>query len=116
MRFGVVLGNDPTTTVREARLLEERGIDTAWFPEVPLIGYGDPYVAMALAAQATERLRLGTFIACASMRPAPVLLTHLGTIGRMAPGRLRIGWGSGSFSRYLLGMPVLKVRQLREEL
>jgi alkanesulfonate monooxygenase SsuD/methylene tetrahydromethanopterin reductase-like flavin-dependent oxidoreductase (luciferase family) len=116
MRFGVVLGNDPTTTVREARLLEERGIDTAWFPELPLVGYGDPYVCMALAARETERLRLGTFISCAAMRPAPMLLTHLGTLGRIAPGRVRFGWGSGAFLRNLIGMPTLKVRALREEL
>jgi alkanesulfonate monooxygenase SsuD/methylene tetrahydromethanopterin reductase-like flavin-dependent oxidoreductase (luciferase family) len=116
MRFGVVLGGDPTTVVREARLLEEHGIDTAWFPEAPLLGYGDPYVCMALAAQTTERLRLGTFIAPAAVHPAPMLILPFGTIGRIAPGRVRIGWGSGSFTANLLGMSPLKVRELRAEL
>ncbi|ANS31891.1 hypothetical protein R1CP_36425 (plasmid) [Rhodococcus opacus] len=116
MRFGVVLGNDPTTVRQEARLLEERGFDTIWYPEVPLVGYGDPYVCMTLAASATERIRMGTFIAPAGIRPAAVLLSQFATVNRIAPGRVRIGYGSGSFSRNLLTLQPLRVRELREEL
>jgi alkanesulfonate monooxygenase SsuD/methylene tetrahydromethanopterin reductase-like flavin-dependent oxidoreductase (luciferase family) len=116
MRFGAAVGNDPITIRQEARLLEDRGFDTIWFPEVPLIGYGDPYSCMALAATASERIRLGTCVTPAGMRPAPMLLTHFATINRLAPGRVRIGWASGSFSRILLAMDRLKVFELREEL
>lgn len=116
MRFGVLLGADPTTVAREVRLLEERGFDTAWFPEAPLVGYGDPYVSMALAGQVTERIRFGTLVTPAGVRPAPLLLTQFGTAARVAPRRVRLGWGSGAFSRGLVGLPPLKVRDLREEL
>ncbi|WP_158087262.1 LLM class flavin-dependent oxidoreductase [Mycobacterium aquaticum] len=110
------MGNDPTTIGCEARLLEERGVDTIWFPDAPLIGYGDPFACMALAAAATDRIRLGTNITPAGTRPVGMLLTHFATINRIAPGRVRLGWGSGSFSRSLLGQPALKVRELRTEL
>jgi alkanesulfonate monooxygenase SsuD/methylene tetrahydromethanopterin reductase-like flavin-dependent oxidoreductase (luciferase family) len=116
MRFGVVLGNDPMTTVREAQLLERSGIETAWFPEVPTIGYGDPFVCMALAAQKTERLQLGTSITSAGLRLPPVLLTQVGTLGRLAPGRVRLGWGSGVFSRHLIALPAASGAEQREEL
>jgi alkanesulfonate monooxygenase SsuD/methylene tetrahydromethanopterin reductase-like flavin-dependent oxidoreductase (luciferase family) len=116
MRFGVVLGNDPMTTVRETQLLERSGIDTAWFPEVPTIGYGDPFVCMALAAQKTERIQLGTQVTCAGLRLPPVLLTQVGTLGRLAPGRVRLGWGSGAFSRHLIALPAASGAEQREEL
>lgn len=37
MPYGVVLGNDPTTVRKEARLLETGGRDTVWPPDVLLI-------------------------------------------------------------------------------
>jgi alkanesulfonate monooxygenase SsuD/methylene tetrahydromethanopterin reductase-like flavin-dependent oxidoreductase (luciferase family) len=45
-----------------------------------------------------------------------MLITQFATTNRLAPGRVRIGLGSGSFTRSLLGMRPLRVRQLREEL
>ena len=116
MHFGVDLGGDPTTAAREARLLEQRGFSAVWFPEVPLIGYGDPYVCMSQAASATERVTLGTFIAPAGMRATPTLVTQFATVNRLAPGRVVMGYASGSFSRKLVGMPTLRVRDLRDEL
>ena len=116
MRFGVVLGNDPTTVMQEARLMETRGLDTVWFPDVPLVGYGDPFACMALAASATERIRMGTFITPAGTRPPAMLVTHFATINRIAPGRVRIGYASGSFSRGLMTMGPLKMSQMRDEL
>jgi 5,10-methylenetetrahydromethanopterin reductase len=116
MRFGALVGNDPITIRQEARLLEERGFDTVWFPDVPLLGYGDPFACMALAASVTERVRLGTLVVPAGTRPAAMLLTHFATTNRLAPGRVRIGLGSGSFTRNLMAMRSLKVRELRDEL
>lgn len=116
MRFGAVVGNDPRTIAVEAGLLEASGFETVWFPEVPLVGYGDPHVCMTAAALATSRIQLGTFISPAGTRPSAMLLTQFATLNQLAPGRVRVGFGSGSFSRALLNLPVLKVAELEREL
>jgi hypothetical protein len=71
VQFGAVLGGDPLTTAREMRLLEERGFSAVWFPHVPTIGWGDPYICMAQAAAASTRILSGHLsfrLACAPSR------------------------------------------------
>jgi 5,10-methylenetetrahydromethanopterin reductase len=116
MRFGASLSGDPATTTDEARLLESNRFDGLWFPDVPLLGWGDPYVAMALAAEATERVSIGTYVMPASLHATPAVVSQFAALNRLAPGRIVLGYGSGSVTRGILGMPELRVRDLREEL
>lgn len=52
-----------TATVKQAaRLFQTRGLDTIWFPDVPLVGHGDPFACRSSAASGAERTRMGTFI------------------------------------------------------
>jgi hypothetical protein len=50
---------------------EQHGFATAGFVDSPLLA-GDPFVCMALAAQATTRMRVGTMLAIPDLRRAPV--------------------------------------------
>ena len=63
MEFGAHLGlNDPRSAAAQAKLVEEVGFTHAWFCDVPAAGSGDPYVSMAAAALATNRIKLGTYV------------------------------------------------------
>lgn len=90
VQFGAVLGGDPLTTARETRLLEERGFSAVWFPHVPTVGWGDPYICMAQAAAASTRIRVGTSVVPARLRTIPDLLTAIATVNRIAPGRVNL--------------------------
>ncbi|MEC9345183.1 MAG: TIGR03617 family F420-dependent LLM class oxidoreductase [Pseudomonadota bacterium] len=67
------------------------------------VGYGgvaveetkdDPFVVMALAAQATERLRLSTAVAIAFPRSPAVTAMSAWTIQKLSKGRFTLGLGS----------------------
>ena len=114
MEFGAVLLPHPKLAAQQASLVEARGFTHAWFPDLPVLG-GDVYACLALAATATHRVKLGTHIAVAPLRPAPVTVHSIATINTLAPGRVVLGFGSGSFTRSLMGLPPMKVRHLRAQ-
>ncbi|TCK21511.1 TIGR03617 family F420-dependent LLM class oxidoreductase [Pseudonocardia endophytica] len=67
------------------------------------VGYGgmvveetkdDPYVLLALAAQATTDLRLGTAVAMAFPRSPTITALHAWTLQKLARGRFTLGLGS----------------------
>jgi alkanesulfonate monooxygenase SsuD/methylene tetrahydromethanopterin reductase-like flavin-dependent oxidoreductase (luciferase family) len=55
----------------------------------------DPIVALAAIARRTERVRIGTLVLCAQLRPAAILAKGLATLDRLAAGRLVVGIGAG---------------------
>ena len=71
---------------REVQAAEEAGFTHAWFYDSQLI-YSDVYATMALAAQNTSRIKLGTLVAIPSNRIAPVTASAIATINKLAgPG------------------------------
>src|SRR6202034_701305 len=58
---------------------ERHGFTTAGFVDSPLLG-GDPFVCMALVAAATERIRLGPFLAVPSNRGAATTAGAVATV------------------------------------
>ena len=117
MEFGAHLGlNDLRTAAAQAKLVEEVGFTHAWFGDVPAAGSGDPYVSMAAAALATNRIKLGTYVAPAPLRDSVTLVSSIATINALAPGRTIMGFGSGSFSLMLMGEQALKVKEFRRRL
>ena len=69
------VGLDLGAVAGDARLLEELGYDGVVIEETKQ----DPYVVMALAAQATTRLKVGTAIAMAFPR-SPTITAFSGAI------------------------------------
>lgn len=96
----------------DAAFAERHGFAAAGFVDSPLLG-GETFAVMALAAQATEAMRLGTFLAVPSNRIAPITAQGIATIDRLAPGRTFLGLGTGYTSRNTFGLPPLPVRRLR---
>ena len=97
-----------------ARALEERGFESVWAPEhshiplsrkTPFPGGGevpkpyydamDPFVALAAAAQATRRIKLGTGVALIQQRDAIQTAKLVASIDQASQGRFLFGVGGG---------------------
>ena len=74
----------------DARLVETLGYDGLMVEETKQ----DPFVVMALAAQATTRLRLGTAVAIAFPRSPMVTAMTAWTLARLSRGRFTLGLGT----------------------
>jgi len=82
-------GLDLAAVAADARLLEELGYDGVAVEETKQ----DPYIVLALAAQATARLRLSTAIAMAFPRSPTITAMSAWTLQRLAKGRFTLGLG-----------------------
>jgi alkanesulfonate monooxygenase SsuD/methylene tetrahydromethanopterin reductase-like flavin-dependent oxidoreductase (luciferase family) len=92
---------------------ERHGFATAGFVDSPLLG-GETFACMALAAQATSKIRLGPFLAVPSNRNAATTAQGVATINRLAPGRVFLALGTGYTSRNTFGLPALPAGKLRD--
>jgi probable F420-dependent oxidoreductase len=81
---------DLATVGRDARLLEEIGYERLVVEETK----DDPFVLMALAAQATTRLKIGTSVAMAFPRSPTVTAMSAWTLAKLSKGRFTLGLGS----------------------
>ena len=74
----------------EARLLEEIGYDGLVVEETK----DDPFILLALAAQATRTLKLGTSVAIAFPRSPTVTAMSAWTLQKLSRGRFTLGLGT----------------------
>jgi len=98
---------------REVQAAEEAGFTHAWFFDSQLI-YSDVYATMALAAQHTSRIRLGTLVAIPTNRIAPVTASAIATINKLAPGRVTLAMGTGYTGRNTMGLNSVPVSMFKE--
>ena len=113
MDFGICVMPKPDTCAREAQLAEELGFSHIWVADTQLMA-GDVFVCLALIATATRRVKLGTGVAIAGTRIAPVTACALGSLNQLAPGRVVCGIGTGNSARRTMGLPPYTLRELRE--
>lgn len=57
---------------------------------------------LALAVQQTQTIKLGTGVAIAGTRIAPVTAPSIATINRLEPGRTFLGYGTGNTAMRLM--------------
>jgi alkanesulfonate monooxygenase SsuD/methylene tetrahydromethanopterin reductase-like flavin-dependent oxidoreductase (luciferase family) len=81
---------------------EELGFASLWFADSQMI-WSDVYATLALAADRTSRIRVGTGIAVTGTRPAPVTAAAIATINAIAPGRTFLGVGAGNTAMRIMG-------------
>ena len=114
MQFGVCVATkiDDWQMIKYA---EELGYDRAWIPDSQMI-WSDCYATLALAAQHTSRIRIGTGVAIPGTRIAPVTAHSIASINRVAPGRVFLGIGTGHTAMRVMGMQPMRVRDFREYL
>ncbi|MDP6690833.1 MAG: LLM class flavin-dependent oxidoreductase [Alphaproteobacteria bacterium] len=95
--------------------LEELGYDCGWVPDSQMI-WSDCYATMALAAQNTSKLRLGTGVAIAGTRLAPVTAHSIASINKLAPGRVFLGIGTGHTAMRVMGQNPMQPTAFRNYL
>ena len=75
-------------------LAEELGYARAWiYDSSPL--WEDPLVHLALAAERTSRIGLGTAVLIPEQRSVMTMASGIATIARLSDGRLRACFGTG---------------------
>jgi 5,10-methylenetetrahydromethanopterin reductase len=99
---------------KEAIELERLGFDGLWLFDSPMV-HSDVYAALALIAVNTERIRIGPGVAVARNRAAPVTAHSIATINQLAPGRVALGFSTGNTARRAMGMPPVRLGELRAE-
>jgi len=95
--------------------LEALGYEHGWAPDSQMI-WSDSYATLALAAHHTSRIRLGTGVAIAGTRLAPVTAHSIATINKLAPGRVFLGMGTGHTAMRIMGQKPMKAAAFREYL
>ena len=79
---------------------ENLGYFHAWVADSQMI-WSDCYAVLALAAEQTRRIKLGTGASVSGTRIAPVTANSIATITRLAPGRAFLGIDAARVDRRL---------------
>lgn len=113
-RFGVALGaaTSRAAWVERCRHAEELGFDVIGVPDH--LGMLAPFPAMMLAAEATERVRLNTFVLNAPFYSPALLARDAATVDLLTDGRVELGLGAGyaaaEFERAGIPFPTARER------
>lgn len=101
---------EPEEFVEQAQLCERLGYDSVWgndhittqdyvrdlFPDAPPNFY-EPLITLAMCAQATTRLRVGTALLVMPMREPVYLAKQVTTLDRLSKGRFVMAIGLGAY-------------------
>ena len=115
---GVEFGMCVTTRLDDVdyvKTCEDLGFDWVWVPDSQMI-WGDCYAYMAMAAERTSRIKLGTGVAVAGTRSAPVHAHSIASVATLAPGRVALGIGSGNSAYRFMNLKPLPIKKYGEEL
>jgi len=107
VRFDLgIMNNQPVeAVVRQVRLAEALGFDTAWITDSHLV-CRELWVTLAACAQATSRIRLGPGVTVPHTRHFSVTASAIATLDEMAEGRVVLGIGTGGSSAETMGVSV----------
>ena len=111
MDYGIALASE-VDSWRWVQRAEGLGFSSAWFYDTQLLN-PDVFICMALAAEKTERIRLGTGVLVPSNRIEPVTANALATLNRLAPGRIDFGVGTGFTARRTMGLGAIPLKKMR---
>jgi 5,10-methylenetetrahydromethanopterin reductase len=92
---------------------ENLGYQYCWITDSQMIR-SNPWAVLALAAQQTRTIRLGTGVAVPGLRLAPVAANGIATINRLAPGRTFMGIGTGNTAMRTMGQRPIGVKAFGE--
>ena len=95
-RFGVVSGgvSSHTEWIALAKKIEQFGYSTLLLPDRLMMPVA-PFTALAVAAEATTTLRLGSYVFCNDYRHPAMLAKEIATLDMLSGGRVEPGLGAG---------------------
>jgi probable F420-dependent oxidoreductase len=95
-RFGVVAAQIQSRTdwISKVRKAEDLGYDALLVVDHITTSLG-PLVSLAVAAEVTTKIRLGTFVLCNDFRHPAFLAKELATLDLLSEGRFEFGLGAG---------------------
>lgn len=103
----------PKGFAESARRAESLGWSMGLLPCNPL-SVSDPYICLALAAEATEHIQLGTLLDTPVIRHPSALAGSIATVARLAPGRIHAGLGVGDTAVRFNGLAPANVAAIEE--
>lgn len=109
MQLGVCVASHIGDTDYVVRA-ETLGYSHAWLADSQMI-WSDCYATLALAAQATETIQIGTGVAVSGTRPPAVNAAGIATINALAPGRTFMGIGAGNTAMRIMGEPPQRIAE-----
>ena len=123
-RFGVVVSQAQSHTawIATARRAEELGYSTLLMPDRTTIGSLAPFTALAVAAEATTVLRIGSYVFCNEYRHPVILAREGASLDLLSEGRFELGLGAGvgPYEAQRMGIPFanagVRVSHLEEAL
>lgn len=92
---------------------ENLGYTHCWVTDSPMIR-SNCWAVLALAAQQTRTMRIGTGVNVPGLRLAPVVANGIATINRLAPGRCFITLGTGNTGMRTMGQKPMKLAAFAE--
>lgn len=94
---------------------EELGFSHAWMADSQMI-WSDCYATLALVADRTSTIKIGTGVAITGTRPSAVNAAGIATINALAPGRTFFGVGAGNTAMRIMGLPPQRIKELDQYL
>src|ERR1051325_8381582 len=86
----------PGHVVQVARKCEEIGLHSMWALDRVVYDNLEPLTLLSAAAAATSKIRLGTSVLLAALRPPALLAKSVATLDFISDGRFTLGIGFGS--------------------
>jgi probable F420-dependent oxidoreductase len=110
LSFGVTVLPDPPygRFLELIQLAEEHGFEYGWTYDSHIL-WQESYATLALAADRTERIKLGHFVTNPGIRDPTVTASWYATMQDVSNGRMVMGIGRGDSSRRVVGLKPVKV-------
>ena len=111
MKFGICVAAK-ISNIELIEVADQLGYDSAWVADSQMI-WSDCYATLAVAAERTKRIQLGTGVAIAGTRIAPVTAAAIATVNQLAPGRTFLGIGTGHTAMRIMGQDAMPQREFQ---
>src|SRR3990172_9262155 len=112
LSFGVTVLPDPPSTrfLELIQLAESHGFEYGWTYDSHIL-WQESYATLALAADRTERIKLGHFVTNPGIRDPTGTASWYATMQDLSGGRMVMGIGRGDSSRRVVGLQPVKVAE-----
>jgi probable F420-dependent oxidoreductase len=110
--FGVTVLPDPPQSrfFELVELTEKHGFGYAWTYDSHIL-WQDSYATLAVAADRTEKVKLGHFVTNPGIRDPTVTASWYATMQDLSKGRMAMGIGRGDSSRRVVGLKPVRVAE-----